>query len=257
MEHLTTSQRRGGSGAFILMGQTMVGKFGHGADAQATWLEQHVSPATPRVVKRMSHKGQSGYVMERLEEIDLTTLDHHDILMSMYMQVANNIWTEDPDVTNWATASTASKISNICDKYEFITPVKFNALLTDVMRNRDGLIANLTHGDPTFDNVMMKSWRLVLIDPIPATPAVPDLRSVDTGKMLQSIVGYEALKYGSHSRWVCNADPFTLKTLIDSDLEWAATAMWCCIHLIRCLPYLPVHRHTHLADCVSNALDLI
>lgn len=61
----------------------------------------------------------------------------------------------------------------------------------------------LTHGDPIIDNVM---WRvrtlglerkseLVLIDPIPACPALPDVEAVDVGRVIQSAIGYEHVRY--------------------------------------------------------------
>lgn len=61
----------------------------------------------------------------------------------------------------------------------------------------------LTHGDPIYDNVMYRpkpewqkgSHQLVLIDPIPATPAIPDVLAVDVGRVIQSAVGYEELRY--------------------------------------------------------------
>jgi hypothetical protein len=59
-----------------------------------------------------------------------------------------------------------------------------------------------THGDPIIDNLL---WRWnnekvqfahpVLIDPIPATAALPDLEAVDVGRLIQSAIGYEAVRY--------------------------------------------------------------
>lgn len=59
------------------------------------------------------------------------------------------------------------------------------------------LRTGLTHGDPLIDNVLWTIDRqLVLIDPIPACPAVPDVLAVDVGRVIQSAAGYEAFRYG-------------------------------------------------------------
>lgn len=66
------------------------------------------------------------------------------------------------------------------------------------------LRTGLTHGDPIIDNVLYRpsktQWtidrQLVLIDPIPACSAVPDVLAVDVGRVIQSAVGYEAQRYG-------------------------------------------------------------
>lgn len=57
------------------------------------------------------------------------------------------------------------------------------------------LILCRTHGDPIIDNVMTRGASLVLIDPIPATQAIPDFLCVDVGRLLQSAVGYERARY--------------------------------------------------------------
>jgi len=62
-----------------------------------------------------------------------------------------------------------------------------------------------THGDCIIDNV---AWRrteselnkLVLLDPIPATSALPDLACVDVGRVIQSAAGYEVTRYFEDTR---------------------------------------------------------
>lgn len=58
------------------------------------------------------------------------------------------------------------------------------------------------HGDPIIDNLLWR-WNAgkfnatpVLIDPIPATSALPDLEAIDVGRLIQSAVGYELVRYG-------------------------------------------------------------
>ena len=57
-----------------------------------------------------------------------------------------------------------------------------------------------THGDGIIDNVAYREQlphhpQLVLLDPIPATPPLPDLACVDVGRVIQSAAGYEVTRY--------------------------------------------------------------
>ena len=73
----------------------------------------------------------------------------------------------------------------------------------------------------------------MVIDPIPATPAVPDLKSVDMGKIMTSVIGFERARYGEFP--VINSLAFS--TLSANELK--ATKYWAAVHLLRALPYTP------------------
>lgn len=59
----------------------------------------------------------------------------------------------------------------------------------------------ITHGDAIIDNLLWRQENLelkpVLIDPIPSCPAIPDFAAVDAGRVIQSAIGYEVLRYRS------------------------------------------------------------
>lgn len=63
-----------------------------------------------------------------------------------------------------------------------------------------------THGDCIIDNVAYRfpspasDPQLVLLDPIPATPPLPDLACVDVGRVIQSVAGYEVTRYFQNTK---------------------------------------------------------
>jgi hypothetical protein len=97
-----------------------------------------------------------------------------------------------------------------------------------------------THGDPTVDNMMQRNGQLVLIDPIPATEAIPALLAVDLGKMLQSARGYEQVKYGYHPLGAClSCEREIFRGEHDNDI--ALAEYFYAVHLLRLIPYQPEH----------------
>src|SRR5437588_835106 len=84
------------------------------------------------------------------------------------------------------------------------------------------------------------TMELLLIDPIPATPAVPDLLCVDVGKMLQSAVGWESVRYQRPFRH--GVSDLTRCLTLD-EYEWEASSYWCGVHLLRTLPYVDPSIH--------------
>lgn len=103
----------------------------------------------------------------------------------------------------------------------------------------------VTHGDPIIDNLL---WRrgvsnaitdAVLIDPIPSCPALPDLAAVDVGRVIQSAVGYEAIRYLSRDVArpdVDDAVTHVLNTWMDEkfDVNEARAAIhFAIIHMLR------------------------
>lgn len=95
------------------------------------------------------------------------------------------------------------------------------------------------HGDPTFDNLMFRGEHPVIIDPIPPTYAVPDLMSVDLGKMLQSLMGFEAVRYSVGGPAGREDAIELLKNIVNDEEEWTAAWYWCAVHLYRAVPYMP------------------
>ena len=72
----------------------------------------------------------------------------------------------------------------------------------------------------------------------PATPAVPDLRAVDYGKILQSCMGFEQARY-DRSDMLFHVTPEELKLRVGDENEWNATVLWAIVHFLRFMPYAP------------------
>lgn len=93
----------------------------------------------------------------------------------------------------------------------------------------------LTHGDPTFTNLMMCGEQPVLLDPLPSSPTVPDVRAKDIGKIIQSLHEYEGTVLG----WDYDTAPHPswARELCEDDNEWLASLFCFTLHLIRLIPY--------------------
>ena len=88
----------------------------------------------------------------------------------------------------------------------------------------------LIHGDPTRGNL---AWRgseqeFVLLDPKPVGRGIPSFRSVDIGKMLQSLMGWEMV-LGDFEEWCL--PHFPLQNLSDDEMRRAI--FWCAVHFMR------------------------
>jgi len=113
----------------------------------------------------------------------------------------------------------------------------------------------LTHGDPTFANTMCDTHgELVLIDPLPSTWDVPDIRAKDIGKLLQTSMGYEREILGQDFGLI---DPFWAQDLCMSSNEWRAAKFFGVLHIIRLIPYVAREGKnrewaTHAAETIAR-----
>ena len=103
---------------------------------------------------------------------------------------------------------------------------------------------------------MRRMGYFVITDPIPGTPAVPDYHAVDLGKILQSLVGFEMVRYG-----VAPHNPISVRprTLLDtlSDIQAVRAVYWCVVHIMRAMPYVDDTIHDKLRRCAEDAIRLI
>lgn len=256
--------QRGSSGAVIDLHTTSVTKThvagGERLLAQYDWLNTHRSPVVPAVIKytRLLTATESivSYDMERLVKPPVWALDHDTILVVMLNQLQHHVWSR-PPVVRFNPQDLYVKMGYISTEHSLSLA---RARLFNVFKTIrwDDLPACLTHGDPTFDNVMFREETsdLVLIDPIPATSAVPDLRCVDYGKIIQSLVGFEHVRYGDASERF-HASQIILKNRIDDQNEWQASVFWCIVHLMRAFPYVPPDVQPGLRMCMEHAFSLL
>lgn len=250
--------RQGSSGAAVTIVPGLVTKSVTASPArllaQARWLTRHPSPAVPRV----TNIGDTWYEMEELFTVQPHLLDHEVVGAEMIEKLRKYVWSQPAEVILDIDALSA-KIDGLLKRYDISEHVHrflHNSITT---LDWNDLKACLTHGDPTFENVMFRSHPydagLVLIDPIPATPAIPDLQVVDTGKILQSLLGWEWIRYGDAA-----LSPTLSTNWLSTQLtrhEWKATVFFAVVHLLRTLPYVESHVRDSVKGTMFDATHLV
>lgn len=254
MNDLTVETQHGSSGAILDIQKHFVRKTGDGAVgervlAQAKWLDEHRSSVVPVIFDVMPN----GYMMERLEEVEPFTLDIAD-LDAIIGRLSRGVWYHQAEIHLSETAH-CEKMLGLEKKFAshemklFLWEFRETAFDDDQRRC-------LTHGDPTLDNVMRRSGYFVITDPIPATPAVPDLWAVDLGKILQSLTGFEYVRYGVTPHKSTEVRPGHLLDTLDWN-DRIRTVYWCVVHYLRAMPYVDDTIHDKLRRCAENAISLI
>lgn len=240
---------RGSSGAVVTELPMALKQGGWRVTEQGRWLQSHPYAVLPRVYEVVS----DGYFMEWLVDPPYEMLDHR-VLLGRVVSALHLLWRR-PPVVRLSQVAHEDKVSGLLTTKHLTVISELNDLHRRI--TWANLEAGLTHGDPTLDNVMLRGSQVVLIDPIPATPAVPDLRCVDTGKLLQSILGYEVLRYAD-STYEWRLTPDHLGVLVEGDNEWLATVYWCVVHLLRAIPYMPNEDViAGVWGMIKNAFDLV
>jgi hypothetical protein len=221
---LPGARKRGSSGAVVSLFRNCVVKSGNErVGAQGAWLGRHESPATPRVF----NVKPTSYEMERLSELPRHVIHPTKLAYEMTEKLSEHVWSQEARVF-FNPNMHLHKMENLIGAMAFTE--KFRGVFESIKWG--DLEYGLTHGDPTYDNVMLRHGEVVLIDPLPATTAVPDLIAVDRGKMLQSVMGFEMVRYGDRS-----FDGAQLPYIIDEN-EYRAALYWCAVHFLRAIPYV-------------------
>lgn len=230
----------------------MVLKVGEGAvgervGREAVWLTQHHDVAClPGVYAHWDH----GYVMEPLEPIQWESprFDWRRHVELCLTNLRDQVWVHRTD-----------RVVAPFDFHEFIWsrckasyPTVWRYVkphigeLLDVWHELPNV---LTHGDPTFDNQCLRpsTGEIVFIDPNP-NEHVPPFRASDVACVLQSLHGYEHLKYGAPRPRVT---PDYVRDVLDlDDLEWYAARVLCLCKFVRLLSY-----ETHLRPVFREVID--
>lgn len=258
--------RRGSSGAVITavgddVTKRQLGPAGERIAEQGRWLQRYSSPAVPLVLRVYEHS----YVMERLIVPPFRLLDHKLVLQDMIGQLSRHVWSQpaiapiNHDMLQRKLEGLVRDYPNFAGTWPWITKTVGEVRWVDLPRC-------LTHGDPTFDNVLIRedTGEVVLADPLPATLVVPDLRCVDIGKVLTSVLGWERVRY-DESTFQFNVTVNDLRNALTSaspqlqvDLnEWRASVLWAVIHLLRTLPYISETVRTRVRWLVGDTIALL
>jgi hypothetical protein len=206
-------EKRGASGARVIIGQKYTTKLdvertGAFVRDQGAWLSRWATkvPALPQV----SEVFATGYIMETVYVPDLSDVDVTKTCFMILDVLESQLW-----------PNQAHGDFRMFDNFKETHRGYVSQLLRDVAADRDlskimrhfhdqvnwpTLRVGLVHGDPIIDNVgyRVTHWpngtssygdELVIFDPIPASEPLPHWRCVDVGRIIQSMVGYEAIRY--------------------------------------------------------------
>jgi hypothetical protein len=201
---------------------------------QGRWIMENSTPAFPLVFELTS----DGYVMERLDHMSPTEVRAVDVVSLLRRYVWGSPATQ--PATQETRKLLRNKVTrNLESSGLHLSTAYVDAALTAAERAYEAALSAqpaLSHGDATAENVMYRrGFGPVLIDPIPATLAVPDSPCVDVGKMLQSAYGWEEAKY--MREWRAYSTKDVEHAVADSDLFVAGQA-WAVVHVIRAIPYV-------------------
>lgn len=121
----------------------------------------------------------SGYSMEYLEP----DVARPETLRTLESALSAHVWSRDPidkENTNW--------LDLLVERLRVPLPAPPGHLTAPC----------LTHGDCTVSNLGRREngGRLLVMDPLPPRPYIPERREVDMGRILQSACGWETLVYG-------------------------------------------------------------
>jgi hypothetical protein len=186
---------RGSSGAVITVHGTHVVKQGNErVGEQGRWLLEHAAPSLPHVFGVSANR----YMMERLVTLDLELLHPISILRRQMELLGRDIWNKPAAVA----FDRQAHLQRITPLLKALGHPDIETFVVTLLNNIDwgALVPCLTHGDPIMDNLMCRSTpdgrvEIVIIDPIPATPALPDVMALDLGRLMQSAAGYERDRY--------------------------------------------------------------
>lgn len=219
---------------------------------QGTWLQRHKTPILPTIYQVYARS----YVMEKLDVAPLWALDHCVVLDAMITGLREHVWSE-PPISSPNIEKTLSYVESIALRHNLPTFINHVEAASTYVKWGD-VRACLTHGDPTFENVMFRpvTGELVLIDPIPSREVVPDLMSVDLGKILQSVMGWEVARYNSYLERI-KIKPSTVELWALNDNEWHATIFWALVHITRVIPYVTTDVTERLVGVFNATYDLL
>lgn len=192
--------RRGASGAVITVGENETTKLdsertGTRVRDQGIWLLNHRRFTVLPNVERVLH---NGYVMETLDVPALYMITDVKTFIRMMMNaLSERLWFKE-GVTRLTFDQDAHRAYVRKLTRDVDAPGELWDFLLDARKSVDvaSLRVGLTHGDCILDNMAFrKPNTLVIIDPIPATTALPNVVASDVGRLIQSAVGYEFVRY--------------------------------------------------------------
>jgi hypothetical protein len=166
-----------------------------------------------------------GYCMATLDTSQSWSMDPAILLDKVFLVLQTCVWIHPEPAPNWKP---------FFEEWASEQPVP----LMDQMRSlyaTDKLRGTRIHGDPTLANAMFDRFGQVHIaDPIEPKGKMPSFVSVDIGKLLQSVAGWEHVTLGASMMDADSIQRFC-ERLQPSHLKRGM--FWLMVHALRILPY--------------------
>lgn len=211
---------RGASGARLIIGpehtiKLDVERTGTFVRDQGAWLSRWSVERGINMLPKVSEIFAGGYTMETVHVPPLRELDVTELCERILSLLESQLWPKETGrmftYDNFLVAHrpyVQRLVRDVLierDKYK-----QLNVTLRDFYQriNWNSLTSGLTHGDCIVDNVGFKlgtaqpQSHIILLDPIPATDALPNWRVVDVGRIIQSMIGYEDVRYHRSSNTI-------------------------------------------------------
>lgn len=257
---------RGSSGAVLEIGARQVKKWGPAGTIGPRILEQGKflleiqGKGVVRVGELLDSGMQLGYTMEHLTVPPIELLDTKTVLRRIVVCLCDHVWCSFNDLVQYDPIAHRKRMDPLWD-YAGKATSALPAILEDLESwfIHEDVRACRTHGDSIIDNVLLRGEDVVITDPIRATPAIPDLRCVDIGRLIQSAVGYERVRYDLRGPAFLNYDAVREIVADYGNItyeEWVCSVYWACCHLLRSMHYVddPV-RKALVRECYLPLLD--
>lgn len=250
---------RGSSGAelvdlghIVLKRDTVV--TGRRVRDQGIWLHLHDQS---RVLPRASVIHHDGYEVEKLTMCELPTTwkETRELCEEILGVLERDLWELDFSTCPVPALVRPDEFAHLSYITELLDDVDMRKQLRRTLHNFTkqihwyNLVEGRTHGDGIIDNLAYRRSSApslttlrepVLIDPIPACPALPDVRALDVGRVLQSAAGYEVIRYGAKREVLSTPLTERLNVILNSwlslgfDLNEARAALhFAVIHTLR------------------------
>lgn len=206
------------------------------ARAQGEWLvDRGVAHPDWTSLPRVFRLLPDGYEMELLYAPELAAVHPRLAVGAIIEALAGELWRTSPIQAGVDRAGHRDYVAGLLRDVGRTDLVPF---VDDVGRRiRWGsLYRCLTHGDCIIDNMTMRGSEVVVLDPIPATPALPDVLASDVGRLIQSGIGYEAVRYVDVPRVRAHdvaRQAYAAARVEFSDAEYTACLYTAVVHMLR------------------------
>lgn len=214
---------------------------------QYRWLKAQRTGRTVRVIRQVWR----GYTMERLQEYGDASNPRrlNEPIRAIWSQPAH------VELDTWEHA--AYVVSRLQQRLHDDVLVKQCLDLLDyVMSRQEFLTRCLTHGDITRANLLHRYGTPVLIDPIPATPALADIKAFDVSKIVISILGYERIAQEWRDTTRDDREWLSALLLELNYVEIECVRYMSVVQIARLLPYHPQHMWDDFIDIAHQAVHL-